>query len=458
MKKIKTILISALLLLISNAYSQPNCDTRIKDAKNLVSSYMKKTLGFTSTAGLKISCPGGYNTKSYRWKNIVGEKGPDDIFLVNGVATTPKSPKGGYYEIFFTLEYSCWPDADYWALDRSKWRKSFFKIETYVPHDVPGENITAKEKLDLFYSYINEGNNLTEKFRNLKDFIKIDTVFALGKVKILSPTKKEIFLHIKGHKIDDCSGNHYFTYYPQAFSDVKLGLEKENNKWVVKYGIDDDHYNGTKKFTILKPMKAKCLAIDGWNAVYKKMQITEGEFSYMSRDLADRLDDRVKAFAKMMNKELTGNEAEDIAKIKPYMFPEKADELAKAWYNLNIGGLDCGIEVKKYSFSGQVRREDKGGVRAYYNFTYYRPGAQTQEQIDLYKKCGVIETKIKSSMSKNEGGKLKVKFKNKEWYIAEFPELKYNYDGTKKGSSNSSKSKSSSKKKYKQKSLSKYFK
>ena len=448
MKKLKGLFIVLFALTINNAFSQPGCEVRIKDAKPEVLVYMKKILGFTSTNGVKIACPGAYKTKSYSWRNIVGKDGPDDIFLANGVAITPKSPKGGYYEIFFSIEYSRWPDKSKWVLSNN-WRLSMVKIDTYVPHNVPGENITAKDKLDFFYTLVKEDNKLS-KFSRLKDYVEIDTIFALGKVDIISPTSKDVYVRIKGKKIYESNKGRFFTYMPKSFNDVKIHIEKIDNKWTAKFGYDDDHKKGAK-FTILKPVKMKCLAIDGWDAVYKKMQITEGELKYMSKDLSDRLDKRVKAFAKMMNRELTGNEVQDIAKIKPYMLPKKADELAKAWYNLDVGGLKCGIEVKKYSFSGQVRREDVGGVKAFYNFVYYRPAAQTQEQIDLYTKCGVPADKLKRGLTKRESGdNLKVIFENKEWYIAEFPKLKYNYDGTKKGSTNNNKKK-------KKKSISKYF-
>lgn len=435
MKLLRNLTFVMFIVFINSAFAQPDCNDRIKKILPSVKEYMTKYLGFKSTEGIKIECPGGFESKSIEWRELVGDNGPNDIFTVEGVAVTPNAEEGGYYEIFFKMQYTRWTNRAIVALS-DNWNFSWSNVSRYVPHNVPSENITEEDKIKFFLDYISNLENLNKYFNRIPDYVKINSINAMGKVNHIGASEKEIFLKITGEKIDDADDNSYFYYRPVAYDVVKLTIRKTGDTWTPAFGTCTDSDKG-EKYTILKPMKAKTLGVDGWDAVYQKMEITEGELVYMSKNLADRLDDRMKAFAQMMNKELSGNfDATDFEKIKAYMSPEdNPDELTQKWIDLNKGGLDCGVVVNRYNCSGEVKREDRGGVKAFYNFEYYREGATTPEQTELYKKCGVEESQLTRNFSKREGGQIAVKLVESEWYLSEFPVLQYNYDGTKRGES-----------------------
>lgn len=432
MKSIRILAIILFVIIIKVAMAQPDCNTQIKKILPSVQEYMSKYLGFKSTEGVKIECPTGYESKSIEWRELVGNDGSNDIYVVEGVAITPQAVGGGYYEVFFKMEYNRWPNKSVIKLSDT-WTFSWSNVSRYVPHNVPSESITEEDKVKYFLDYISNLENLNKYFNQIPDYVKVNSINALGKINHIGPSEKEIFLKISGEKIVDADDNNYYYYRPESYNVIKLTIRKNGDAWTAAFGTCQEADYG-KKYTILKPLKTKSLGVDGWDAVYQKMQITEGELVYMSENLAARLDKRMKEFAEMMNKGLSGNyDAEDFAKIKTYMSPEdNPDELAQKWIDLNKEGLDCGIKVNRYSCSGEVKREDKGGVKAYYNFEYYRAGAKTPEETALYKKCGVAEDRITKQYTKREGGQISVKLVESEWYLSEFPKLEYFHDGTKR--------------------------
>ena len=408
----------------------PDC-TKVKaDVKSTITSYMTKYLGFSSGEGVKIDCPGGVESKSFEWEELMGKNAPNDVFTAEGKATTPNAAGGGYYEIYYRVSYTRWHDYSKNVLSDS-WKFSWVTTTHYKAFNVPGEELTNEDKEKCFLDFIAVPEKRS-KLSRIQDYVKVNDLKALAKVTNLSPEKKEIWLIISGEKIRDANDGNYFDYYPAATNEVQLTIVKQEGKWVATFGSDGKAENG-KKYTILKPIKAKTLGVDGWDAVYQKMTLTEGtELSVMSENLANRLDDRMKDFAKMMNSLDISDKNAAIEKIKAYMSPSKAQDLAQKWYDLMSKETKCAIFVKQFNCSGEVKREDKGGVKAFYNFEYSRNPAKTEEEMALYKKCGVPEKDVKGYYSKRESGQIAVVFSDGEWYFAEFPVLKYNHDGTKR--------------------------
>ena len=186
----------------------PDC-TKVKaDVKTVVTAYMTKYLGFPSGEGVKIECPGGIESKSFEWEELMGKNAPNDVFTAEGKAITPQAAGGGYYEIYYRVSYTKWHNYSKNELSDT-WKFSWANTTHYVPYNVPGEELTNEEKEKCFLDYIEIPENRS-KFSRIQDYIKVNDLKALAKVTSISPDKKEILLVISGEKIKNANDGDYF--------------------------------------------------------------------------------------------------------------------------------------------------------------------------------------------------------------------------------------------------------
>jgi len=419
------------LFLTLNFFSQttPSCERMKKDIQKSISTYMTKHLGFTSANGIKIECPVGGVQRSFQYEELVGPAGPKDEFLAYGVVKTPEAEGGGYYELYFKIWYSRWTDFNSKSLS-SKWHFTASTIYKYIPYNVPGEDLSADDKINFFKEFISSTENL-DRF-GIGDFVEIEDIQPLGKISNVDPYLKVIYFQITGKMVSGVSrGKKSFEMRPNASITLSIDLVKEEGKWNAARGSSRGKDYGDK-YKILEPITFGCLKSDGWGSVYQKLLIKDGELKIMSKNTADLLKNRMESLSKLCPSLQEMDEATGIATLLPFMSPNNnPNELAKSWYHAFIDGLPC-TKTTKFRFSGEVTRSDYKGIKGYYNFKYDRPAAKDEATKTKYAGCNIPEDKMEKYFRSSEKGEVGVELFEGVWYLTGSPKLVYNYDGTKR--------------------------
>lgn len=380
--------------------------------------------------------------------NISRNKNYRDMRSFSVFLETPKDADGISHKIFFKVTYTRRNENNF---EDNKWNFDYCKIDPIecVTYGLP--ELSDEERKQMMLDYIKkqkgEQEALTHRHHPINKLIKVDSVMAYSHYsEYYKPKGATLFLWTLtvlgdySNRINNNGGtervekNYLKIPFEVVYKDGEFVIQNALYYNSISQYIDSDApgrdalYNSAdgNRIDLDNPIWYATWSEKGLEAIMKKSYEKEepaGSESFIEKRMAE------------IEKALESFNTQDPQKIesalKPYMHPDKADELASSYADLAKGFVDklCTLKVGASSdIQYNYEMGDTSGPYVKIYMSISRERARTKELQKKYKAAGMSKQVRKSTSRGSENGRItntsyRQKFElqliNDNWYIVD---------------------------------------